>query len=198
MADTPKTPADVTQLVQDHDIKIVDLKFTDLPGTFQHFSIPASELNDDLFDEGLGFDGSSIRGFQEIHESDMMLVLDAGTAFVDPVLEIPTLSLICDVRDPIGDGPYSRDPPIRRSQGRGIPEADRYRRHQLLGTGAGALHLRRHPIRPERELRLLLRRLRGRNLELGSGERLQSWAQTPPQAGILPRPACRHPPGCTV
>ena len=88
----------------------MDLKFTDLPGTFQHFSIPASELNDDLFEEGLGFDGSSIRGFQEIHESDMMLVLDASTAFVDPVLEIPTLSLICDVRDPIGGGPYSRDP----------------------------------------------------------------------------------------
>ena len=110
MSDTPKTPEDVKKLVRDNDIKIVDLKFTDLPGTFQHFSIPASELNDDLFEEGIGFDGSSIRGFQEIHESDMMLVLDPTTAFVDPVMEIPTLSLLCNVRDPIADSSYSRDP----------------------------------------------------------------------------------------
>ena len=110
MSDTPKTPEDVKKLVRDNDIKIVDLKFTDLPGTFQHFSIPASELNDDLFEEGIGFDGSSIRGFQEIHESDMMLVLDASTAFVDPVLEVPTLSLLCNVRDPITGSSYSRDP----------------------------------------------------------------------------------------
>ena len=110
MSDTPKTPEDVKRLVRDNDIKIVDLKFTDLPGTFQHFSIPASELNDDVFEEGLGFDGSSIRGFQEIHESDMMLVLDASTAFVDPVLEVPTLSLLCNVRDPITGSSYSRDP----------------------------------------------------------------------------------------
>ena len=98
------------QIVRDKDIKIIDLKFTDMPGTLQHFSIPATELSEELFEEGLGFDGSSIRGFQQIHESDMMLVLDSTSAFVDPVLNIPTLSLICDVRDPVADGPYSRDP----------------------------------------------------------------------------------------
>ena len=104
------TPAEVMQIVRDKDIKIIDLKFTDMPGTLQHFSIPATELSEELFEEGLGFDGSSIRGFQQIHESDMMLVLDSTSAFVDPVLNIPTLSLICDVRDPVADGPYSRDP----------------------------------------------------------------------------------------
>jgi len=110
MAENSRTPAEVIEMAKQNDIKIVDLKFTDLPGTFQHFSIPVSELDEDLFHEGLGFDGSSIRGFQPIHESDMMLVLDATSAFVDPVLEVPTLSLICDVRDPVSEGPYTRDP----------------------------------------------------------------------------------------
>ena len=110
MAENSRTPAEVIEMAKQNDIQIVDLKFTDLPGTFQHFSIPVGELNEDLFHEGLGFDGSSIRGFQPIHESDMMLVLDPTSAFVDPVLEVPTLSLICDVRDPVSEGPYTRDP----------------------------------------------------------------------------------------
>ena len=104
------TPADVIQLAKDKNIQIVDLKFTDVPGTLQHFSVPLSELTEKSFEEGLGFDGSSIRGFQQIHESDMMLVPDAATAVVDTVLRVPTLSVICDVRDPITEGPYSRDP----------------------------------------------------------------------------------------
>jgi glutamine synthetase len=81
-----------------------------LPGTWQHFSIPARELTEELFEEGIGFDGSSIRGFQEIHESDMLLMLDPDSAFVDQVLEVPTLVIICDVYDPITRQPYSRDP----------------------------------------------------------------------------------------
>ena len=104
------TPVDVVQLARDNNVQMVDLKFTDVPGTFQHFSIPAAQLNEDLFHEGIGFDGSSIRGFQQIHESDMMLVPDRTSAFIDPVLKVPTLSLICDVRDPSTEGPYSRDP----------------------------------------------------------------------------------------
>jgi glutamine synthetase len=89
---------------------MVDLRFTDLFGIWQHFSIPARELTPGLFEEGIGFDGSSIRGFQEIHESDMLLMLDPETAFVDPFLEIPTLAIICDVYDPITRQPYTRDP----------------------------------------------------------------------------------------
>ncbi|MHB1416865.1 MAG: glutamine synthetase beta-grasp domain-containing protein, partial [Chloroflexota bacterium] len=98
------------QLVDERGLKIVDFKFIDLPGTWQHFSIPARELSADMFAEGLGFDGSSIRGFQPIHESDMLLMPDAATAIVDPVTKVPTLSVICDVKDPITGEPYSRDP----------------------------------------------------------------------------------------
>jgi len=104
----PTTPADVLKMAA--DVKIIDFKFIDLPGTWQHTSIPAVKLDADSFVEGIGFDGSSIRGFQEIHESDMLLMPDPTTAFIDPVLEVPTLSIICDVADPIARQPYSRDP----------------------------------------------------------------------------------------
>jgi glutamine synthetase len=105
-----KTADDVQQLAKDANVKIVDLKFVDLPGVWQHFSIPADDLDRSLFEDGIGFDGSSIRGFQHIHESDMLLVADPETAYVDPSLAIPTLSVICNVRDPITLQPYSRDP----------------------------------------------------------------------------------------
>jgi glutamine synthetase len=91
-------------------VKMVDLRFTDLPGIWQHFTIPVERLTTDLFEDGIGFDGSSIRGFKEIHESDMLLKLDPATAFIDPIFEIPTLDIICDVFDPITLQPYSRDP----------------------------------------------------------------------------------------
>jgi len=103
-----KTPAQVVEMAK--DVQMVDLRFIDLPGTWQHFSIPATEFNEELFEDGIGFDGSSIRGFQMIHESDMILMLDPDTAFLDPVLEVPTLVIFCDVYDPITRQPYSRDP----------------------------------------------------------------------------------------
>ena len=92
------------------NVKMVDIRFVDLPGTWQHFTIPVRRLDEDLFAEGLPFDGSSIRGFQEIHESDMLLLPVADTAFIDPVSEIPTLVLTCNVHDPITLQPYERDP----------------------------------------------------------------------------------------
>ena len=104
------TPADVIKLVQDEGIEIIDLKFTDLPGTLHHVGIPPNELTEDLFAEGTGFDGSSIRGFQTIDESDMLLVPDSSTAVVDPVYKIKTLSLLCDIRDPLTGSSYTRDP----------------------------------------------------------------------------------------
>ncbi len=108
---TPKTsPKDVLDLAKKQDVKIVDLRFVDLPGTWQHFSIPVEELSEDLFTEGIGFDGSSIRGFQHIHESDMLLVPDPASVFIDPILEVKTLNLVCDVIDPLTRKPYSRDP----------------------------------------------------------------------------------------
>src|SRR3989454_2651105 len=105
-----KTPDDLRQLAKEAAVKVVDLKFTDLIGVWQHFSIPVENLDNDLFVEGIGFDGSSIRGFQLIHESDMLLVADPETACVDPILEVPTLSLICNVLDPVTRQRYSRDP----------------------------------------------------------------------------------------
>jgi glutamine synthetase len=106
----PESVEDVTEMLEEHDIQIIDLRFTDLPGLWQHFSITLPEAAATLFEDGIGFDGSSIRGFQEIHESDMLLKPDCTTAFVDPFYEQPTLALICDVVDPILRQPYSRDP----------------------------------------------------------------------------------------
>ncbi|HKX28855.1 MAG TPA: type I glutamate--ammonia ligase [Blastocatellia bacterium] len=104
------TPKDVIKIAQEKGAQIVDLRFIDLPGTWQHFSIPAHDLTEDLFSEGIGFDGSSIRGFQAINESDMLLFPDPSTVQMDPFTEHPTLVLICDVKDPISGGNYSRDP----------------------------------------------------------------------------------------
>jgi glutamine synthetase len=120
-----KNPKDVLKLATDTGVKIVDLRFVDLPGVWQHFSIPVEDLTDELFEEGAGFDGSSIRGYQMIHESDMLLIADPETAYVDPLLEIPTLDLICNVFDPLTREPYSRDPRYITQK------AERY----LKGTG---------------------------------------------------------------
>ena len=109
-AATGTSPADVIRRAKEAGVQIVDVRFTDLPGTWQHFSIPLKELEEDTFTDGLGFDGSSIRGFQAINESDMLLIPDPASAFVDPCLQVPTLSLTCDVVDPITREPYSRDP----------------------------------------------------------------------------------------
>jgi glutamine synthetase len=103
-----KTVKEVLEMAK--SVKMVDLRFIDLPGTWQHFTIPAHRLDLDMFEEGIPFDGSSIRGFQEIHESDMLLLLDPQTAFIDPVAPLPTLVISCDVYDPITKQPYSRDP----------------------------------------------------------------------------------------
>lgn len=110
------SPQDVIKMIKETKVQIVDLKFNDLPGLWQHFSMPVSELTemddltDSIFIQGVGFDGSSIRGFQKIQESDMILIPDPSTAVVDPICEIPTLSLICDIYDPITKKPYTRDP----------------------------------------------------------------------------------------
>ncbi len=105
-----RTPAEVLRLAQDEGIEIVDLRFCDLPGLTQHFSVPAHQLTEDVFEEGFGFDGSSIRGFQEIQESDMILLPDPDTAVVDPFRQHPTLNLNCFVHDPVTGESYSRDP----------------------------------------------------------------------------------------
>lgn len=104
------TPKEVLQTIKDKSIKFVDFKFTDFPGTWQHTSITAGELEESSFEDGFGFDGSSIRGWQAINESDMLILPDATTAFVDPFCEIPTLSLTCSILDPLTKARYTRDP----------------------------------------------------------------------------------------
>lgn len=103
-------PEDVLGMVRGEGVQMIDLRFCDLPGTMQHFSIPAPRLTEAVFEEGLAFDGSSIRGFQEIQESDMILMPDPSTAYRDPFMQHPTLNLTCWVKDPITGESYSRDP----------------------------------------------------------------------------------------
>jgi len=102
--------ASVNKMIKDNDIQIIDLKFNDLPGLWQHFSIMPREMDGNIWTDGIGFDGSSIRGFQKIQESDMILIPDPSTARVDPICQVPTLSVICDIKDPLTKEHYSRDP----------------------------------------------------------------------------------------
>src|SRR5438552_2768635 len=105
------TPKQVLQMIRDRGAVMVDLKFIDLLGTWQHFTAPISEFKDEApFDEGLGFDGSSIRGWQSIDSSDMLVIPDPNTAVMDPFTKDPTLSLICTIQDPITRQDYSRYP----------------------------------------------------------------------------------------
>ena len=104
------TPDDVLKLGKQNGAQFVDIRFSDLPGLMQHFSMPFEELTEESFEEGFGFDGSSIRGFQEIQESDMILVPDAETAVMDPFRQHPTLIVNAFVKDPLTNEFYTRDP----------------------------------------------------------------------------------------
>ena len=105
-----RTPSDIIGLVRDQEVEVIDFRFCDLPGLMQHFSVPSHELSEDAFEDGYGFDGSSIRGFQEIQESDMLLIPDPNTAVIDPFRPHKTLNINCFVRDPVTGESYSRDP----------------------------------------------------------------------------------------
>lgn len=103
-------PKEVLAFCREKDVKAVDLRFMDFPGLWQHFTIPVNKLDEDVFEDGLGFDGSSIRGWQAINESDMILVPQPETAVLDPFTDLPTISMICNIQDPITREDYSRDP----------------------------------------------------------------------------------------
>ena len=104
------TPDDFFKLAKKHEAEMVDLKFVDMLGSWQHCSFPIDTLDEGTFQEGLGFDGSSIRGWMGIHESDMMAVPDPDTTRVDPFFAKPTLSIIANVVDPLSRQPFTRDP----------------------------------------------------------------------------------------
>ncbi|MEQ1664883.1 MAG: type I glutamate--ammonia ligase [Bdellovibrionales bacterium] len=103
-------PNEVIQFAKERGVKMVDFKFSDLPGAWQHFTIPIYELTPEIFESGLGFDGSSIRGWKSIEDSDMLVIPDPKTAKIDPFMEVTTMSLICDVVNPDTFEPYLRDP----------------------------------------------------------------------------------------
>src|ERR1041384_447523 len=119
------TPKSVIDLAKKSGAKMVDIKFLDTFGTWQHFSMPIAELTEEAFAEGLGFDGSSIRGWKSIEASDMLAMADPVTAFIDPYGAVPTLSLTCTIAETGTLEPYTRDP-------RGI--AQRAEKH-LISTG---------------------------------------------------------------
>ncbi len=104
------TPKEVIDFAREREVRVVDIRFTDLIGQQQHFSIPVEVLKEDVFADGLAFDGSSIRGFKAINESDMLLIPDPTTAFIDPFFDVPTLNITCDIEDPITRELYNRDP----------------------------------------------------------------------------------------
>ncbi|HHP7233903.1 MAG TPA: type I glutamate--ammonia ligase [Desulfobacterales bacterium] len=104
------TPKEVLELAKEKGTKMVDLRFMDFPGLWQHFSVPTSELDESSFEDGFGFDGSSIRGWQPINASDMLVIPDSTTAKIDPFFAEPTLVLICDIVDPVTREAYTRDP----------------------------------------------------------------------------------------
>jgi len=103
------TPKEVLSLIEQEGVQFVDLRFSDPFGQWQHMTLPAYELSMASFEEGIGFDGSSIRGWQSIHESDMLVFPDPSTAFIDPFIETKTLVMICDIYDPITKERYGRD-----------------------------------------------------------------------------------------
>ena len=192
------SPVDATlALARQNNAQMVDFKFVDLPGTWQHFTMPIADLEPDVFEDGLGFDGSSIRGWQEIDESDMLVVPDPTTAVMDPFMAAPTLSLVCSVEDPITRQPYLRDP-------RGVAQrAQAYLlRTQLADTaffGPEAEFFIFDNIRFDQQAHLgvLRDRLGGRPLELRLGGRPQLRLQARLQGRLLPRAAdrfaARHP-----
>ncbi|MDB2349574.1 type I glutamate--ammonia ligase [Alphaproteobacteria bacterium] len=104
------TPAELLKEIKDLDVKMVDMRFTDMPGTTHHFTIPIKFLDVDIFEDGLGFDGSSVRGFQAIENSDMIVIPDVTTAYIDPFFSEKTIVFYCDIKDPITKESYTRDP----------------------------------------------------------------------------------------
>ena len=110
MADTKPSPKTVLDFVKEHNVQVLDLRFTDLPGLWHHVSYPINQLSEASFEEGFGMDGSSIRGWAAIHESDMLLIPDPAKYMLDPFTEVPTMVMVCDVIDPVTKQRYDRDP----------------------------------------------------------------------------------------
>ena len=174
------TPRELLALIREKEVRAVDLRFMDFPGLWKHCTIPAATLEESTFEEGVGFDGSSIRGWTSINESDMLVLPAADTAFLDPFARDKTLVLICNIHDPLTKEEYTRNPrnvarkAVNYMRNTGLADA------ALFGPGAGVLRLRRRPLRPDPALRLLFpRQCRGR-------------LEHRPRRGSEPRPQAAH------
>jgi len=150
---------EVLSFIAEEKVEFIDVRFCDLPGQMQHFTVPAESFGADVFTEGRMFDGSSIRGFQQIHESDMLLLPDPATAVIDPFRQHKTLNLTFFVHDPLTGAPYNPRPAQHRAQGTGLPGRLRDRGHLVLRPRGRVLHLRLRPVRHRPERGLLLPRL---------------------------------------
>ena len=182
---------ELLKYVKDEGIEMVDVRFCDLPGIMQHFTVPVSSFDQSVFDDGLGFDGSSIRGFQAINESDMQLYPDPTTAYIDPFRTAKTLNVNFFIHDPITGEAYSRDPRNIARKALRVPRQHWHRRHGVLRLRGRVLHLRLGAVLHRRQRRLLPHRL-GRGLvELRPGELRQPRLQDPPQGWLLPGRALR-------
>ena len=150
---------ELRQLVDANGIERIDLRVTDLLGRWNHFTLPPSALSEDLLQNGNGFDGSSLRGFQEIHESDMLLVPDIESATIDPIPRRPTLALICDVVDTMTRDTYSRDPRRVALKAEDYLRSTGLADEAFFGPRARVLHIRRRPLPAGPAVGLLLHRL---------------------------------------
>ena len=189
------SPDEVAAYIRDNDVEYVDVRFCDLPGVMQHFTIPASTFGEDTFSEGLGFDGSSIRGFQAINESDMLLLPDASSAYLDPFRTHKTLNINFFIHDPITREAYSRDPRNVAKKAEAYLAASGIADTAYFGAGGGVLHLRLDPALDRHQRGLLPHRLGRGLLELRVADRRerrpQPGLQDPPQGRLLPGRALR-------
>ena len=190
-----KTADDIMKQIKDEDVEYVDIRFCDLPGVVQHFSIPASAFDESVFEDGLAFDGSSVRGFQSIHESDMMLLPDPDDRAHRPVPRSQDAEPQLLRARPVHPRGVLARPAQRGPQGGELPGQHRHRRHRVLRRGGRVLHLRLGELRLEDERHVLRDRLRGGLVEhrrAGRGRRQpEPRLQGPPQGRLLPRRAVR-------
>ena len=133
---------DILKNIKDNEVKFVDLRFTDPRGKLQHVTMDTSVVDEDMFADGVMFDGSSIAGWKAINESDMVLMPDTETAHMDPFYAQSTMAIFCDILDPISGEGYNRDPRVTAKSAEAYREVRRIRRHRLFRSGTGVLPVR--------------------------------------------------------
>ena len=191
------TPAKSSKLAKKNGVKLVDLKFIDFLGIWQHTTIPIAQLDDGTFEDGYRLRrlvDPRLAADQRVRHADHPGPDDGGDRSVPA--RTPTLSLICDIVDPITKQPYTRDPRNIAAQGRGVPQVDRHRRHVVLRPRGRVLHLRRRPLLRGPEPRLLLRRLRRRRAGTAAARRARTSATSRATREATSR--CRRPTRCTT